>query len=91
METRIEAVEEELRLEKQKNAALLQHSHLSPSLNPQSCQDSVATTVSQTSSCNGKKAKTAPLGGSGDGFKTKRHLKMGSSQGGLEVIKVCKA
>ena len=92
METRIETVEEELRLEKQKNAALLQQSHLSPSLNPaQRCQDGGATTVSQTSSCIGKKAKTAPLGGSGDGLKTKVGLKKRSSQGGLEVNKVCKA
>merc|ERR1719370_547483 len=83
METRIETVEEELRLEKQKNAALLQQSHLSPSLNPaQSCQDNPPT-VSERS-CNGKKAKTAPVSGSGEDFKTKEELKKRNSQDGLE-------
>ena len=85
MEARIEAVEEELRFEKQKNAALLQQSLLSPSVNPaQSSQDSIATTVSK-SSCNGKKTKTAPLPGSGDYFKIKVDLEKRSSQGELEV------
>ena len=82
MEARIEAVEEELRQEKQKNAAL-QQGHLSTSLNP---GESSVATVSQSSG-DGKKAKTTTTSGSGDGLKTKRELKnRRSSQDGLEQL-----
>ena len=82
MEARIEAVEEELRQEKQKNAAL-QQGHLSTSLNP---GESSVATVSQSSG-EGKTAKTTTTSGSGDGLKTKRELKnRRSSQDGLEQL-----
>jgi len=83
MEARIEAVEEELRQEKQKNASLLQQSQmpLHP-ISAGSCQDNLAT-ASQCS--NGKKAKTTSSGGSaGDSLKVQVELKKRGSQGGLE-------
>ena len=87
MEARIEAVEEELRQEKQKNASLLQQSQMpSHPISAGSCQDNLAT-ASQSS--NGKKAKTTSSGGSGDSIKAQMELKKRGSQGGLEVIKVC--
>ena len=89
MEARIEAVEEELRQEKQKNAALEQ-SHLSASLNPaESCQDILDLASVSQSSADGKKAKTAPSSGSGDGFKTRLELKKRNREGGHEVNKIC--
>ena len=83
MEARIEAVEEELRQEKQKNAALKQ-SHLSAT-----CQDILDLTSVSQSSADGKKAKTAPSSGSGDGFKTRLELKKRNREGGHEVNKIC--
>ena len=88
MEARIEAVEEELRQEKQKNAALEQ-SHSSASLNPtESCQDIVDLATVSQSSADGKKTKTAPSSGAGDCSKTRRELKKRSSHGGHEVNKI---
>ena len=88
MEARIEAVEEELRQEKQKNA-VLEQSHLSASLNPaESCQDIVDLATVSQSIADGKKAKTAPSSGAGDCSKTKRELKKRSSHGGHEVNKI---
>ena len=85
MEARIEAVEEELRQEKQKNAALEQ-SHQSASLNPaESCRDIIDIATVSESSADGKKTKIAPATGSGDGLKTRLELKKRSSQGGIEV------
>ena len=70
MEARIEAVDEDLHQEKQKNATL-QQGRLSTSLHP---GESSVATVSQSSD-DGKKAKTTPASGSGDGLKTKRDSK----------------
>ena len=70
MEARIEAVDEELHQEKQKNTTL-QQGRLSTSLHP---GESSVATVSQSSG-DGKKAKTTPASGSGDGLKTKRESK----------------
>ena len=87
MEARIEAVEEELRQEKQKNASLLlQQSQTPPHPNTAgSCQENLPA-VSQ-SSCNGKKAKTTSFGGSGDDLEAQVELKERGSPR-LEVNKV---
>ena len=94
MEARIEAVEEELRLEKQKNASLERQSRQSAILGPAvSCQG-LATDCQRGG--DGKKTKTTPSGRSGDGkaktssgpgddLKTGLGLKERRSQGGLEV------
>ena len=88
MEARIEAVEEELRQEKQKNA-VLEQSHLPASLNPaESCRDIVDQATVSQSSADGKTVKTAPSSGSGDCSKTRRELKKRSSHGGHEVNKI---
>ena len=87
MEARIEAVEEELRQEKQKNASLRQQSQMPlHSISTGSYQDNLAT-VSQ--SILGKKAKTTSSGGSGDSLKAQVELKKRSRQGGVEVNKIC--
>ena len=87
MEARIEAVEEELRQEKQKNASLRQQSQMPlHSISAGSYQDNLAT-VSQ--SILGKKAKTTSSGGSGDSLKAQVELKKRSRQGGLEVNNIC--
>ena len=89
MEARIEAVEEELRQEKQKNAALEQ-SHLSASLNPaESCQDILDLASVSQSSADGKKAKIAPSSGSGDGSEIRLELRKRGSQAGHEVNQIC--
>ena len=87
LEARIEALEEELRQEKQKNVSLRQHSQMPlHSISAGSCQDNLAT-VSQ--SILGKRAKTTSSGGSGDSLKAQVELKKRSRQGGVEVNKIC--
>ena len=68
VEARIEAVEEELRLEKQKSAAL-QQKQMSPSSNAaEICQE--GGVVPQCSRCSGKSATAELSDGSGDNSKT---------------------
>ena len=93
MEARIEAVEEELRLEKQKNASLERQSRQPAILDPVSCQglgtdcqrggDGKTTKTTPSGNSGDGKAKTS--GGSGDDLKTRLGLKKRSSHGGLEV------
>ena len=89
MEARIEAVEEELRLEKRKNAALERQSRLSASLNPaESCQDILDLATDSQSSADGNEVKASS--GSDDSLKNRLKRKKGCSQGGFEVTEKCK-
>lgn len=84
VEARIEAVEEELRLEKQKSAAL-QQKQMSPSSNAaEICQE--GGVVPQCSRCSGKSATAELSDGSGDNSKTS--VKKRSSKGGEQVKRI---
>ena len=84
VEARIEAVEEELRLEKQKSAAL-QQKQMSPSSNAaEICQE--GGVVPQCSRCSGKSATAELSDGSGDNSKTS--VKKRSSKGGEQVERI---
>ena len=77
-------MEEELRLEKQKSAAL-QQKQMSPSSNAaEICQE--GGVAPQCSRCSGKKAMAELSGGSGDNSKTS--VKKRSSKGGEQVKRI---
>ena len=86
VEARIEAVEEELRLEKQKSAGLEQNQMSQRSNAAEICQE--GGVVPQCSRCSGKSATAELSDGSGDNSKTS--VKKRSSKGGEQVKRIMK-